>query len=79
VIIDESMIGNILNTNYEESSSFFSFKLILYLVILGILPSIFIIKANIIKGTPKNFDYLFTHFTIYAYPGICQCKQLAMD
>ena len=28
VIIDESMIGNILNTNYEESSSFFSFKVI---------------------------------------------------
>jgi lipid A ethanolaminephosphotransferase len=23
VIIDESMIGNVLNTNYEESSSFF--------------------------------------------------------
>ncbi|WP_394775389.1 phosphoethanolamine transferase domain-containing protein, partial [Flavobacterium sp.] len=28
VIIDESMIGNVLNTNYEESSSFFSIKLI---------------------------------------------------
>ena len=28
VIIDESMIGNVINTNYEESSSFFSFKLI---------------------------------------------------
>ncbi len=26
VIIDESMIGNILNTNYEESSSFFLLK-----------------------------------------------------
>ncbi|MCT3648299.1 phosphoethanolamine--lipid A transferase EptA [Elizabethkingia anophelis] len=55
VIIDESMIGNILNTNYEESSSFFSYKLILYLVILGILPSIFIIKAKIIKEVPKKF------------------------
>lgn len=49
------MIGNILNTNYEESSSFFSFKLILYLVILGILPSILIIKAKIIKEKPKKF------------------------
>lgn len=38
VIIDESMIGNIFNTNYEESSSFFSFKLILYVIFLGILP-----------------------------------------
>ncbi|WP_262496933.1 phosphoethanolamine transferase domain-containing protein [Pedobacter lusitanus] len=25
VIIDESMIGNIFNTNYQESSSFFFF------------------------------------------------------
>ena len=30
VIIDESMIGNILNTNYEESSSYFSIKMISY-------------------------------------------------
>ncbi|WP_407481036.1 phosphoethanolamine--lipid A transferase EptA [Elizabethkingia meningoseptica] len=55
VIIDESMIGNILNTNYEESSSFFSFKLILYLLLLGILPGVYIIKAKIIKEKPKNF------------------------
>lgn len=32
VIIDESMIGNVLNTNYAESSSFFSVKLVLYIV-----------------------------------------------
>lgn len=49
------MIGNILNTNYEESSSFFSFKLILYLVFFGILPSIYIIKANIINVALKKF------------------------
>ncbi len=55
MIIDESMIGNILNTNYEESSSFFSFKLILYLLLLGILPGIYIIKAKIIKEKPKKF------------------------
>ena len=51
VIIDESMIGNILNTNYEESSSFFSLKLILYIFCLGILPSIFIFKINYKKDT----------------------------
>ena len=55
VIIDESMIGNILNTNYSESSSFFSFKLILYVVFLGILPSIYIIKAKLIKVPIKRF------------------------
>lgn len=55
VIIDESMIGNILNTNFEESSSFFSLKLMLYLILLGIIPSIYIIKAKIINVTLKRF------------------------
>ena len=55
VFIDESMIGNVLNTNYSESSSFFSIKLVLYVVFLGILPSIFIIKAKIITVTVKKF------------------------
>jgi lipid A ethanolaminephosphotransferase len=55
VIIDESMIGNILNTNYAESSSFFSIKLIVYLILLGVIPSIFIIKAKIINVTWKKF------------------------
>ncbi len=49
VIIDETMIGNILNTKFEEASSFFSFGLILYLILLGIIPSIFIFKTKIIK------------------------------
>lgn len=60
VIIDESMIGNILNTNYEESSSFFSFKLVLYILLFGILPSIYIIKVKIIKEPVKKFLIQFS-------------------
>ena len=30
VIIDESMIGNVLNTNYAEATSFFSIKLLYF-------------------------------------------------
>ncbi|CAA7197513.1 phosphoethanolamine--lipid A transferase EptA [Chryseobacterium potabilaquae] len=55
VIVDESMIGNVLNTSYEESSSFFSIKLVLYVLVLGILPSIYIIKVKIIKVSLKKF------------------------
>lgn len=55
VMIDKTMVGNILNTNYAESSSFFSIKLLLYLLILGILPSIYIIQVNIVKVTWKKF------------------------
>ena len=55
VIIDESMIGNILNTKYEEASSFFSIKLIFYVLFLGIIPSIYIIKVKLIKEPLKKF------------------------
>ena len=60
VIIDESMIGNILNTNYQEASSFFSVKLILYIIVLGVLPAIYIIKVKIIKETLKRFLITFS-------------------
>jgi lipid A ethanolaminephosphotransferase len=49
------MIGNVINTNYEESSSFFSVKLILYVLILGVLPSVYIIRAKLINTTRKSF------------------------
>mgnify|MGYP000017545210 FL=1 len=47
VIIDKTMISNILNTNFEESSSFFSLTLIIYITLLGIIPSTLIIKTKI--------------------------------
>ena len=55
IIIDESMIGNVINSNYEESSSFLSFKLFLYILFLGILPAAFIVKAQIVKDSWKRF------------------------
>ncbi|MES2239671.1 MAG: phosphoethanolamine--lipid A transferase EptA [Bacteroidota bacterium] len=55
VIIDESMIGNVLNTKFEESSSFFSVKLLVYIILFGILPSIYIFKVKIIDVSWKKF------------------------
>ena len=55
VIIDESMIGNILNTSYEESSSFFSITLCMYILLLGILPGYYISKVDITKTTLGKF------------------------
>lgn len=55
VIIDESMVGNVLNTNYAESSSFLSIKLIIYIILLGVIPGIYIIKVKIINVTVKRF------------------------
>ena len=55
VIIDRSMIGNVLNTNYEESSSFFSFTLVLYIIFLGIIPSILLYRYTIVYEKLKRF------------------------
>ncbi|WHT39281.1 phosphoethanolamine--lipid A transferase EptA [Myroides sp. mNGS23_01] len=55
VIIDESMIGNILNTNYEESSSFLSIKLVGYFLFLGILPSILVYQVKLVQDRLKTF------------------------
>lgn len=54
VIIDESMVGNVLNTNYEESSNFFSIKLLIY-ILVGILLSVYIIKSKINKMPIRQF------------------------
>jgi len=60
VIIDESMIGNVLNTNYQEASSFFSIKIILYIILLGVVPAIYIIKTKIIKEPFRRFLITFS-------------------
>ncbi|HMC01983.1 MAG TPA: phosphoethanolamine--lipid A transferase EptA, partial [Flavobacteriaceae bacterium] len=65
IIIDETMIGNVLNTNYEEASSFFSFRLIVYLIVLGIIPSIIIIKIKTLKVPVKNFLINFSLTLIF--------------
>tara|TARA_B100000780_G_scaffold175644_1_gene123018 strand:+ start:3719 stop:5242 length:1524 start_codon:yes stop_codon:yes gene_type:complete len=61
VIIDKSMIGNILNTNIDESTSFFSFNLVLYIFFLGIIPSFLIVKSKIIK---VEFKKLLKHVVL---------------
>jgi lipid A ethanolaminephosphotransferase len=55
VMLDESMVGNILNTKYEEASNFISIKLIIYLLLLGVLPSIYIFKVKIVKEPWRKF------------------------
>jgi len=47
VIIDTSMIRNALQTDMKESMDLFSFKLILYVLFLGIIPSLFVYNVKI--------------------------------
>ncbi len=47
VVIDHTMIQNIVQTNIGESRDLFTLKLIWYFLLLGLLPSIFIYKTNV--------------------------------
>jgi len=47
VVINDDMIDNIFQTNIDEASDLITLKFILYLLFLGIVPSIFIYKLKI--------------------------------
>ena len=53
-VFDTSMLRNILQTNINESLDLVNFKLVLYFMLLGVLPSIFIYKINITYGSIKT-------------------------
>ena len=55
VIIDRTMIGNVLTSEYEQTSSFFSLGLLLYIVFLGLLPSFLLFKIEVIRPKFKRF------------------------
>lgn len=54
VIIDDTMIQNTAETNVRESLDLLSFKLLVYLFLLGILPAFFVYKMEIVYGTLKK-------------------------
>ncbi len=46
VILDRAMMGNVFNTRYSEASAYFDPKIFLYILLLGILPSLIIYKLR---------------------------------
>lgn len=55
VLVTDQMMGNVFNTQYSEASGFFSLSFVLYVVFLGILPSIYVFARKIEYGTFKRF------------------------
>ena len=53
-VFDTHMLRNILQTNSSESLDLVNFKLFLYVILLGVLPSIFIYKTTITYGSLKT-------------------------
>lgn len=54
-LIDRSMMGNVLNTQGSEATSFFSWSMIWYALLLGIVPCIFLIRKKINYGSILKF------------------------
>ena len=54
VVIDTEMIRNTLQTNFDESSDLFSYQLVLYVLLLGVIPSIIIYRLKINYRPLKN-------------------------
>ena len=63
VVIDTEMIRNSLQTNLAESSDLFSLKLVMYVVLLGVLPSCIIYKMKI-DYRPIKKELLFKVGTV---------------
>ncbi len=72
VILDRTMMGNVFNTDFGEASELYHPKLLLYILLLGILPSTIIARIKIYKATTlKRFAtmiiaILFTFIFAYA-------------
>lgn len=47
IMMDEAMVGNVLNTNRSEASSYMSSGLVLYTVFLGVIPIVYIISVKL--------------------------------
>ena len=54
VMLDDSMMGNVLNTRFSEASGFFSTAAVMYVVFLGVVPCIYVILRKIDFGSIKR-------------------------
>ena len=52
VVLDETMMGNVLNTDFTESSAYLHPTLIVYVLALGVLPCWFLARLRI-RRTPR--------------------------
>lgn len=55
VMLDDSMMGNVFNTQFSEASGFFSFAAVMYVLFLGILPCVYLFIRKIEYGSIKRF------------------------
>jgi len=54
VVIDYTMLRNAMQTDISESLDLLNFKLVLYFIFLGVLPSYYIYRVALVKRTLKK-------------------------
>ncbi|MEQ5833767.1 phosphoethanolamine--lipid A transferase [Marinobacter sp. NFXS9] len=57
VVIDADMLSNVVHTNVDEAGDLFSWRLVAYVVLMGVLPSLFVWRVQI-KPVPFKKDLL---------------------
>jgi len=58
VLMEESMMGNVFNTRYSEASGFFSWGMLSFVLLLGLLPSIYVLVRPIKYGKWKTLGWV---------------------
>ena len=57
VMLDDAMMGNFWNTQYSEASGFFSWAMLLYILFLGVIPSLYIFAIKVNRGGFERFRF----------------------
>ena len=55
VLITDKMMGNVFNTQYSEASGFFSWAVVWYLLLLGVVPCIYLFARKFDYGSWRRF------------------------
>jgi len=55
VLITKQMMGNVFNTQFSEASGFFSISFFIYVLLLGILPSVYVFARKTDYGSYRRF------------------------
>lgn len=53
-LIDRAMMGNVFGTKFSEASGFFSWGILLYILIFGVIPCIWLFKRKLAYGSVKR-------------------------
>lgn len=55
VLMEESMMGNVFNTRYSEASGFFSWSLVGFVFLTGLLPAVYVLIQPLVYGNWRRF------------------------